>query len=173
MFLLGISYFVFVLLMFVFYKFKKVKITANIDMLTRVLNRRGCEEILSELKNYSLLLIDIDHFKNINDTYGHDVGDKILETLGEVLKKSVRAGDIVCRWGGEEFLVILPDTSIKEAVKIAEKIRKKVKENSFDNVKITVSIGIAAFEGDFEKAFKKADENLYKAKKSGRDRVVF
>jgi diguanylate cyclase (GGDEF)-like protein len=143
------------------------------DSLTEVLNRHGCKAKIKSLKKYSLLIIDIDHFKKINDTYGHDIGDEILKEIANVVRKVIRKSDIFCRWGGEEFVIILPDTNIKDAKKVAEKIRNIIAHSEFTKgLKVTVSIGVSEKIEDFETTFKQADINLYKAKQSGRNRVV-
>jgi diguanylate cyclase (GGDEF)-like protein len=125
----------------------------------------------------SFLFFDIDHFKKINDTYGHDIGDEVLKKVADLLKSSLRVGDIVARWGGEEFVAILLGAKEKDAKTKAEEIRKKVEEMSFDNpadLKITMSIGVAEFEigKNFEDMVKHSDEALYKAKETGRNKVV-
>ncbi len=172
--LIAIIYFIIILFLILYYRFVVIKRFANIDKLTQIYNRRGCERFLKSYKDYSIILIDIDYFKQINDTYGHDIGDKILQELGKILKSSVRANDIVCRWGGEEFLIILPHTSYENATEVAEKIRKKVEETKiFGNIQITISLGVSQFDGSFEKTFKDADEKLYIAKKTGRNKVIF
>lgn len=125
----------------------------------------------------SFLFFDIDHFKKINDTYGHDIGDEVLKKVAELLKKSLRVGDVVARWGGEEFVAILLGARESEAKKKAEEIRLKVEEMTFENpadLKITISIGVAEFEigKTFEDMVKHSDEALYRAKETGRNKVV-
>ncbi|NPA87696.1 MAG: diguanylate cyclase [Epsilonproteobacteria bacterium] len=172
--LIAVIYFIILFFLILYYRFVVVKRVADLDKLTQIYNRRGCEKFLKSYKDYSIILIDIDHFKQINDTYGHDIGDKILQEFGKLLKSSVRANDIVCRWGGEEFLIILPHTSYENATEVAEKIRKKVEETKiFGNIQITISLGVSQFNGNFEKTFKEADEKLYIAKKTGRNKVIF
>ncbi|WP_170151113.1 diguanylate cyclase [Caminibacter pacificus] len=172
--LIAVIYFIILFFLILYYRFVVVKRVADLDKLTQIYNRRGCEKFLKSYKDYSIILIDIDHFKQINDTYGHDIGDKILQEFGKLLKSSVRANDIVCRWGGEEFLIILPHTSYENAAEVAEKIRKKVEETKiFGNIQITISLGVSQFNGNFEKTFKEADEKLYIAKKTGRNKVIF
>jgi diguanylate cyclase (GGDEF)-like protein len=162
---------------------------ATLDSLTKIPNRR---KIMMELEKESLrskrykrplsvAMIDIDDFKIINDSYGHDVGDLALLKIVEVLKKSLRSTDIVGRYGGEEFLVVMPETNLEGALKAAEKIRKNIETFPLiikDNVKIplTVSIGIAntqLYGSDPLTLLKAADIALYKAKKSGKNRVEF
>lgn len=145
------------------------------DMLTGLHSRRYFYMKLTELKSripVSLLFIDIDNFKSINDTYGHVAGDEILRQFACILQENMRKNDIIARWGGEEFAVILPRTDAKEAFKIANRIRKLVEEKEFyfDEVacRVTISIGIAWAEKEkdvnADRFFKIADEALYKAK---------
>lgn len=131
----------------------------------------------SGFKDVSFLLFDIDHFKKINDTFGHATGDVVLQNVAEVLRENLRVGDIVARWGGEEFVAILLGAHEKEAKNKAEEIRKKVEAMTFEDpkdLKVTISIGIAEFEEgkSFEDMVNHADEALYKAKNSGRNCVI-
>ncbi len=122
-------------------------------------------------RNLSLLIVDVDHFKIYNDTYGHSEGDKILKALAGLLEKTTRKEDIVTRYGGEEFAIIAPETSKKKAEELAERIRKAVDD---EKLHITVSIGLATFPEDgksLKEVFKKADKALYQAKKLGRNLV--
>lgn len=155
---------------------------SNIDALTNIYNRRKLNEYLKieydrcKLlnKKISLILMDIDFFKLINDTYGHSVGDKVLEQLGELLKKNVRRNDKVGRWGGEEFLIICPETSFKEVYNLAERIRKVIQNYDFKLEKdITCSFGVATNKDidTITHLIIKADNGLYKAKELGRNRV--
>ncbi len=172
--MLIVAYIILILFLLGLNKYLKTEKIAMTDKLTEVLNRTGCEKYIKKLKNYTLMIIDIDYFKRINDTFGHDVGDEILSKLGEIIKNNLRKNDIVCRWGGEEFVVILPNENLKNSVLIAEKIKNAIKEYEFsNNIHISVSIGISIFEKNFSKTFKKADEKLYEAKNSGRDRISF
>jgi diguanylate cyclase (GGDEF)-like protein len=156
------------------YTTERLKVVASTDNLTEILNRKGCFEEISKLNcNYTMLLIDIDHFKEINDKYGHSVGDKVLKGLVDLIKVNIRDNDIFCRFGGEEFIIILPGVNKSTAVRIAEKIKDLVNRTFIYGMKITISIGIAEHTDGFESTFKKADENLYKAKKEGRNRVCF
>lgn len=124
----------------------------------------------------SIIMFDIDHFKKVNDIYGHQYGDKVLERVAECIKTQVRNTDIVGRYGGEEFLVILLGQNLENAYEIAEKIRKEIKNLVFDNeeLKVTISGGVVQLQAGVEtpeKMVKKADELLYKAKENGRDRI--
>lgn len=162
-----------------------LKAQANIDFLTKTFNRRAIQEQLSneELKYYkmgktfSVVLLDIDRFKSINDNYGHDGGDIVLKHLSEVLKQNLRKRDILGRWGGEEFIVILPDTPIDRALIVAERLRKSVESNPAANglIQHTISLGVATFMQHgktMEKLIKNVDTALYQAKKTGRNKVI-
>ncbi len=157
------------------------------DPLTHLFNRRYLETVMRHETRYSLengilfgcVMVDIDFFKNVNDTYGHDNGDKVLLQLAEILAQQVRAGDFVFRLGGEEFLIILADVQTSAIKSVAEKIRAVVEKFQFklsDNVSLplTISIGTAIHDGhpDFKNTIKLADMALYEAKESGRNRVV-
>lgn len=154
---------------------KKLYWMAHVDMLTGLCNRRYFYERISELKDstpVSLVLIDVDNFKSINDTYGHNVGDRVLQQFAEILRSNTRNSDIVARWGGEEFAVILPQTDVEKAYKIADRIRMIVEDHVFSygtvTCKFTVSMGIASTKDaagvDVEQLIKMADEALYRAK---------
>ncbi|MFY9226788.1 MAG: GGDEF domain-containing protein [Blastocatellia bacterium] len=126
----------------------------------------------------SIIMLDIDFFKKINDTYGHDVGDNVLKNVAEILMRHVRTHDVAARFGGEEFVMLLPETSLGGAVVVAERIRTAVENVDFNSAgcrhNVTISIGVAEYLGDgtdVEEVIKKADEALYKAKSSGRNRV--
>ena len=140
---------------------------ANREMLRNIRSSETC----------SLLLVDVDYFKKVNDNYGHDVGDKVLVKLAEILTGSVREIDVVARIGGEEFVVLLPQTCRDDAFIVAERIsdnvRKTVIEAGHDRLSITVSMGLSGFseEDDLDRIMKHADIALYAAKANGRDRV--
>lgn len=162
---------------------KKINISlknkAEIDPLTKILNRRALEEKIKDINPYEnsmcVMMIDIDKFKNINDTYGHGVGDEVLKELVTVVQKQIRQYDIFARWGGEEFVLIVTNTDISIAEKIAEKIRIAVEHHIFPEIKnVTTSIGLscAKKESDtFEMILEKADKGLYQAKETGRNKV--
>ena len=150
---------------------KKIEKLAEYDELTNILNRRGVIERLKDVKNGTILFFDIDHFKKINDTYGHDFGDYVLKEIGKILKSTFRKSDIVGRWGGEEFVVILPCTDYEVALKLAEKLRKIIENYYFKGVHVTISIGVSEYRGNLEEDLKKADVALYEAKNSGRNQV--
>ncbi|MHB1677996.1 MAG: putative bifunctional diguanylate cyclase/phosphodiesterase [Sulfuriferula sp.] len=164
-----------------------LEVMASIDPLTNLLNRRALQEVINRVYAYakrsvqpfSMILLDLDRFKMLNDNYGHDVGDKILLGIGEIAKQTLRTSDWLCRWGGEEFLAILPDTDENGALKIAERLRKAIEKFSIEfnhqKIKTSVSIGIASYPRDGDTPdflMKAADAALYEAKKSGRNRVV-
>ena len=154
---------------------KKLYQQAQTDVLTGLCNRRYFHEKWSGLKTkapVSLILIDIDDFKSINDLYGHITGDQILRQFAYILQSNTRVNDVIFRWGGEEFAVILPQTDVEEAFKIADRIRKKVEEYIFSHEKIicniTISVGITStrkgIDINSEQFFNIADKALYKAK---------
>jgi len=123
----------------------------------------------------SVLMIDIDDFKKFNDTFGHQTGDEALKEVSEALQRCSRKMDLACRYGGEEFAFILPNTSKEEATTIAERMRKSIAEQTFANASFTISIGIASFPEDGqtkEEIIRKADLALYRAKKEGKNKVV-
>ncbi|WP_323593142.1 sensor domain-containing diguanylate cyclase [Aliarcobacter butzleri] len=155
---------------------------ASIDKLTDIYNRRMIDQFLQveieiasrHNEELSLMIIDIDHFKHVNDNYGHLVGDMVLSQLSKIISDNLRNSDIFGRYGGEEFLIICPKTNKDGAFILAEKLRIIVNDFTFDEVgHKTVSIGIAEFQTNdtIETLFKKADEALYEAKNSGRNRV--
>jgi len=161
---------------------KELKRIAGIDKLTQINNRRKLDEILQEelyrstryKTGFSVLLLDLDHFKKVNDKFGHLIGDMVLLEIGKILKENVRVSDTVGRWGGEEFLIILPQTSQGSALIVAEKIRQEVERAQFQGVgHITCSLGAATFRiGDNQdKILLRADRAMYAAKNSGRNQV--
>ncbi|MCS7279556.1 MAG: diguanylate cyclase [Thermodesulfobacteriaceae bacterium] len=154
------------------------------DALTTLYNRRFQLEMLKNAKNkadrygepFSLLMIDIDNFKSINDNYGHEMGDVVLKKLAEIFLNNIRATDVASRWGGEEFLILLPNTNLDNALLIAERIRRQVEALKIDNLsKITVSIGVTAYNGNenINELISRADMALYEAKTSGKNTVRF
>jgi len=154
------------------------------DGLTGLYNHRYFQEQLEvEVKraqrydlNLSLIMIDLDHFKEFNDSYGHLEGDSLLRKISQILKSSLRETDFVARYGGEEFAVILPETNKERASIAAERIRKTINEQTFGEggVKMTISLGVASYPDDAclrADLIKKADEALYRAKREGRNRT--
>lgn len=166
---------------------EKLTLKSIQDGLTGLANRRHMEEILQRqffrMFRYntpcSVIMLDVDHFKNFNDTYGHDMGDYVLKELAAYLKKNTRGEDLACRYGGEEFIVILVDTDIEAAGKKAEKMRAEIAENISishfsEKLHVTVSMGVATSPTHGRNAtelIKTADKALYRAKENGRDRV--
>lgn len=158
--------------------FEEIKSLSLFDPLTGLANRRMMDiqlnDILVKAKRYEngffILMLDIDHFKEYNDTFGHDAGDKVLKEIGVIFKKSVRKSDLVARYGGEEFLIAISDTQKESAVTLAERIRKKIENET----NVTISIGISYFRKELkiEKIIREADKALYKAKEQGRNRLV-
>ena len=157
--------------------FNLLQETSYKDSLTKLLNRRGLLKSISQINGpFSLLFLDIDKFKSINDTFGHKTGDEVLKALADILRKNIRKGDLVARWGGEEFLVVLPMCDKDNAIKIAQNLRKKIEEYENENIpKFTSSFGVVSDVNisNFEEKLNKADEYLYKAKKEGRNRVIW
>lgn len=167
--------------------YQQVEAMAVTDGLTQLYNHRRFQEILdSEFKRaqryntpLSIMLIDIDRFKSINDTKGHPVGDEVLKRIAGLIKRFIRDTDYPCRYGGEEFVLVLPNTSTREAVIIAERIRKSVEKSTFilnnkEELFITISIGIATYPQDArekQELIDKADKALYFAKESGRNQT--
>jgi diguanylate cyclase (GGDEF)-like protein len=155
---------------------------AYYDSLTNIYNRNRLKELFiqqivrsnSLKESFCMVMIDIDHFKRVNDTYGHLVGDNVLITLTKIVNSNIRQSDIFARWGGEEFVLILPNVTVDIAKKIINNLRIKIENHYFEDVeKITCSFGITSYEdGDtIESMLKRADEALYIAKDSGRNRV--
>lgn len=162
------------------------------DPLTKVYNRRyldrRLEEEFARSKRYALdlsvLMLDVDHFKRVNDTYGHPAGDAVLSTLGSLLKTSFRDLDIVARYGGEEFLVICTNTAIDGAALVAERVRQLIESHQIEisdgsgasqTIQIRISIGVAGLSasiGSKEELVQAADQALYRAKQEGRNRVI-
>lgn len=158
---------------------------AGTDPLTGLANRRAASEHLKYLtshyrregEGFALLLCDLDRFKRINDAFGHDAGDAALVGAAEALKDSLREQDMAARWGGEEFLLILPGTDLEGGLIVAEKIRKRLAGKVFgvagNMIRLTVSIGVSVYRGEgVDPAIKAADAALYAAKRAGRNRVV-
>lgn len=151
------------------------------DPLTGLLNRRAALDLVEEFARHNslagtaLVMFDIDHFKQVNDTYGHELGDEVLKRVGSIVQQVVREGDAAVRWGGEEMVVICPKTNADGAVRVAEKLRAEIKQLHFSNqnLVISASFGVANIQPgeSFSQALGRADEALYEAKKSGRDRI--
>jgi len=163
------------------------ELDAGRDVLTNLLNRKFLPVVMSKEVAYSrqknttfaVLMLDVDHFKNINDTYGHDAGDTVLQQLAVLLSNSSRAGDSIFRLGGEEFLLLMVAVDRERALHIAERVRSQVAAEAFrlpmdQAVKVTVSIGLALHDGhpDYQRTMRSADKALYEAKRQGRNLVV-
>jgi two-component system, cell cycle response regulator len=159
------------------------------DALTGLSNRRYMESHLATLieqaaargKSLAALVLDIDYFKAINDTHGHDAGDDVLRDFALRIKRSIRGIDLACRYGGEEFVIIMPETDMAVAAMVAERLRRRIAADPFAiaqgsrHIPVTISIGIAGLRGKDDNAaslLKRADEALYRAKRDGRNRVV-
>jgi len=163
-------------------KVSEVTWLSQTDSLTQIYNRHKLDEIFplesarakSSNTELAVILFDIDHFKKVNDTYGHETGDTVLVELTRLVKNVVRKSDLFVRWGGEEFLLLVPDTLV-EVERLAERIRQQVMNFQFTRVKtVTISLGVAAYEPEadtLDSLVAKADEVLYKAKQGGRNRV--
>ena len=158
------------------------------DALTGLHNRRYMETHIGTLveqavvrgKPLTVLVLDIDYFKSINDTHGHDAGDEVLREFALRIRKSIRGIDLACRYGGEEFVVVMPETDVGVATMVAERLRRRIASEPFAiqqgarAVQVTISIGIAGVtDGESAaNAIKRADQALYRAKRDGRNRVV-
>jgi diguanylate cyclase (GGDEF)-like protein len=167
---------IFAVVLILLRKLMKYKAEAQIDALTKIYNRGTIEKLFKRMlkeNGGSVIFFDIDHFKNVNDTYGHEFGDFVLENLSLLVKDNIRSSDLFGRWGGEEFLIILPKTKYEDALKIAEKLRKIIKNTPFKDVKITSSFGVSEFKKgeSVEEVISRADKALYEAKANGRDQV--
>jgi diguanylate cyclase (GGDEF)-like protein len=161
---------------------KEFETMAKHDQLTGIYNRAGMHDIIKyNLKQYqrsrvpfSIVLLDIDNFKDVNDTYGHAVGDTALSNLAKLISQRCRNNDSLARWGGEEFLLVCANSKVKDAAILSEDLRKLISSTELiEQQTITCSMGIAQFSGsDIDELFERADEALYKAKTRGRNRVV-
>ncbi len=159
---------------------------SSTDHLTGVLTRRAYDKEVERIereyartnKSFAVVFFDIDHFKNINDTYSHDAGDVVLSTFGRILSKETREHDIVARYGGEEFVVIIHYNLIRELLGYLKRVKKIVNSNKFvykeHKIKLTFSAGVAQRDNydDYKSAIETADQLLYKAKNSGRDKII-
>ncbi|NRD74359.1 GGDEF domain-containing protein [Shewanella sp. VB17] len=165
---------------------RKLEVMATTDKLTGTANRQIFDEhflqAINETKRskaaISIILLDIDHFKNVNDTYGHCIGDLVIKSVAYVIQSQIRSHDLVCRWGGEEFLILLPNLGINHAVEIAEQIRQAIAQNQIKEdehqINVKVSIGVAEYQsGELSTdLISRADVALYQAKNGGRNQVV-
>ena len=164
-------------------KNEELELLSTTDSLTGLANHRSLMKRLDdevarfrkERKGFSVLVGDVDHFKQYNDAFGHPAGDEVLQMIGEIMRDSTRKTDCCARYGGEEFVIVLPDTAVADAMDTAEHIRARVAAKKFNGRKMTLSIGVATFPEDADDAeaiIAVADEALYQAKREGRDRTV-
>jgi len=160
----------------------KLQELSRTDPLTKVFNRRYFEEkVMIEINRatrydleFSVILLDIDHFKMINDTYGHLEGDRILIQIARIMAEMLRNSDTVARWGGEEFVILLPEQSLQNGIQLAERLRTHIEKSYIDDLQVTASMGVAVLDhGDtLSSLFTKVDKALYRAKELGRNRVI-
>jgi diguanylate cyclase (GGDEF)-like protein len=168
---------------------RTIECLSMVDQLTNIPNRRSFDERLKvewkhairEHEAISMMIIDLDRFKNVNDTYGHQQGDIVLQTIAGVFSKAIkRPSDFSARWGGEEFVVLMPNTVLEGAMDVAENLRSEVENTLIPNadgseIKITISVGVTSFlpsvDDPMEIFFSNADKALYAAKEAGRNRV--
>ncbi|WP_295054246.1 diguanylate cyclase [Sulfuricurvum sp.] len=162
---------------------KRIELLSITDPLTKLFNRHKFNEVFENMirrrhwdenHTFGLIIADVDHFKRVNDTYGHQSGDKVLIEVAHVFSQTIRTGDILARWGGEEFVCLLPDVDMEKALYVAEKLRLAVEELHFaDAGTITSSFGVSIFTpGDTQESMiHRADSSLYRAKENGRNRV--
>lgn len=165
---------------------EQMELLATTDTLTGLFNRRKMHELMNQevirhqrdKKSFLLVITDIDHFKQFNDNYGHDCGDYVLQQVSQLMKNSLRQQDVVARWGGEEFLIMLPETELEGGIQAIEKLRETLantvyqyKTNTFS---VTMTFGATIYDGscDIDTCIKHADEVLYAGKRGGRNRVV-
>jgi diguanylate cyclase (GGDEF)-like protein len=165
---------------------EQLEYAARVDALTGLFNRRYAVEKIEEevarhqrnKKPFSFLMADIDFFKKVNDTYGHDGGDNVLKSVSHIMQQTIREQDWLARWGGEEFLLLLPETDLAEAMLVAERIRQKIETDVIDyqemKILVTITLGVATYDGTepVEQIIKQADNALYDGKANGRNRVV-
>ncbi len=166
--------------------YKKVEMLARTDPLSGLANRRDFQEKFQDEihrferngKVFSLIIGDVDDFKSVNDRYGHDYGDYVLTRISQVMRSMIRRQDIVARWGGEEFIFLLPESPLNGAIKVAESIRSRIEEEVFlfNNIKhtLTMTFGVAEFDGTtgMHACIKKADEALFRGKEKGKNKVM-
>jgi diguanylate cyclase (GGDEF)-like protein len=161
---------------------QEIEKLAITDVLTGIFNRRHLMQRFGEefdraarqQKSFGIMLLDIDHFKSVNDKYGHLEGDKVLKEVVLRIKNSIRTYDILARYGGEEFMVILPDTNLESVLSLAERIRHNIKDTPIGNLTVTISIGAAVYretDKSTDEIIQRVDERLYEAKAAGRDCV--
>ncbi len=161
---------------------EKVERLANTDHLTQIYNRVFFSQVVAyELEKQSritmplsLIMLDIDHFKHVNDTFGHNVGDEVLKGISSLVNNNIRKTDTLARWGGEEFVILMPNTAIENALLVAENLRLLIEQTAMPPVaKLTCSFGVTQYidDDDIGSLVKRADEGLYTAKETGRNKV--
>jgi diguanylate cyclase (GGDEF)-like protein len=165
---------------------RQLVIQSTIDPLSRVYNRRGFFRFLKTLShlacrnkfNAAIMMVDIDHFKKINDSYGHIIGDKIIKMIGELLNSNTRTSDLIGRYGGEEFVIFLCPINPDNLHEVADKLRLLVEQETKKEIPVTISIGAAQSiivespETEAQDLIQEADKYLYQAKEAGRNRVI-
>lgn len=162
-----------VLIVISFSMFIKINKKAHYDSLTQLLSRHGFTDYLSTRTQTGIvLMIDIDDFKKVNDTYGHSLGDEVLKALSQVFVSHIRKQDYAVRWGGEEFLILLNEISLEVAESRAGKLLEHVRQISIREIHVTISIGISELNHNWEEAINKADQALYQAKSNGKNQIV-
>ncbi|WFE69960.1 GGDEF domain-containing protein [Halomonas sp. M1] len=162
----------------------ELKRLATTDMLTGLINRARFDYLIKHeigrlnryIRPFSLIMLDVDYFKSVNDSLGHDVGDQVLATLSKLLEENLRESDYCARWGGEEFMILAPETALAQAVKLADKVRQRIRCSHFPGAgSVTVSMGVVEVtpHETQQSVMKRVDNALYRAKEKGRDRVEF
>lgn len=187
-FMAAVTFMIIILItLLIFYRLKELKSSAalfhyaNYDPLTSLYNRNYFNQYYNSSlgKAYALIISDIDHFKVVNDTYGHNVGDLVLQEIAKLFKSHLKAHQVAFRWGGEEFLILLENENLSEAVELAESLRRALESKTFEinqlKLNITMSFGVSEHlkEHSFQEIVHLADMNLYKAKESGRNKVIY
>lgn len=165
---------------------KEMERLATTDTLTKLFNRRKMREMLErerlrferDKKAFIIVITDIDHFKKFNDNYGHDCGDYVLQEVSQLMKSCLRKQDVIARWGGEEFLILLPETELEGGMQAIEKMRETIADTTYqfegNEFSVTMTFGVTVFDGSLhiDGCIKQADEVLYVGKREGRNRVV-
>ncbi|WP_395339661.1 GGDEF domain-containing protein [Ningiella sp. W23] len=156
---------------------------ANHDALTGLKNRRFFTTFIEyqrqisirEKRSFCIAMGDIDHFKLINDKHGHQTGDRVLQAVAKCFERILAQSDVICRWGGEEFIIYLPERDVKAAMPVVEAIREVISQEEIDGIKVTMSFGLIQTKGSqsFDEALQQADELLYTAKATGRNKVEY
>ena len=163
---------------------QKLRKIANNDVLTKAYNRRFIENKIQEKiekyknteKSFSIIMLDNDNFKLVNDNYGHNVGDEVLKTVATTIINEIDQSEFVARWGGDEFIILLPKRNISSAVKLAKIIKEKLLTTSVQKInKIEASIGVSSFSPDdtLESTIRKVDKLMYKSKQNGKNKISF